>query len=76
MQQDSEKNAFSWVIVIFLCLSLGLAPYAPEPHLVEKIKMLIAGNLVKPIDVFDLLLHGAPWILLIYKIISTIRQKT
>jgi hypothetical protein len=29
--------------------------------------MLIDGTLVKPIDIFDLLLHAAPWVLLIIK---------
>jgi len=60
-----------WMIVIVSVLTIGLAPYAPEPHIVEKLKLLVAGNLVKPIDMFDFLMHGAPWVLLILK---TIRQ--
>ena len=48
---------------------LALAPFSPEPHLWEKLKMLAAGELVKPIDIFDLLLHGTPWILLLLKLI-------
>jgi len=55
-------------MVIMLSLTLGLAPFVPEPHIWEKLKMLAEGNLVKPIDIFDLLLHGAPWLLLIAKI--------
>jgi len=47
---------------------LGLAPFTPEPHLLEKLKMLIAGELVRPIDIFDLVLHGAPWVLLVLKL--------
>ena len=34
-------------------LFLGLAPFFPEPHLVEKTRMLINGTLVKPIDILD-----------------------
>ena len=48
------------------CLTLGLAPFTP-PHIVEKLGMLFAGKLVKPIDWFDLLMHGAPWLLLLAK---------
>jgi len=43
-----------------------LAPFKP-PHIVEKLQMLIRGDLVKLVDWFDLLFHGAPWILLILK---------
>lgn len=53
---------------IVLSLFLGLAPFLPEPHLIEKIGMLMSGELVKPLDMFDLLLHGAPWVLLLVKL--------
>jgi hypothetical protein len=56
-----------WIIVIIACLTLGLAPFTP-PHIVEKLRMLGEGKLVKPVDWFDLLFHGVPWILLIIKI--------
>lgn len=59
--------ALPWELVIIACLTLGLAPFAP-PHIVEKLQMLIQGKLVRPIDWFDLLLHGAPWAVLIAKI--------
>ena len=56
-------------ILIVACLTLGLAPFMPEPHLWEKLKMLTTGELAKPVDIFDLLLHGTPWILLIIKLV-------
>ena len=34
------------------------------PHLIEKLRMLSEGTLVKPIDIFDLLLHSVPLVLL------------
>jgi len=52
---------------------LGLAPFVPEPHLVQKLRMLMAGDLVKPIDIFDLLMHGAPALLLGVKFFRTRR---
>lgn len=65
-----------WSLVILACLTLGLAPFFPEPHIWEKLKMLAAGQLVKPIDIFDLLMHAAPFILLILKGIAAISGRT
>ncbi|MFP4600498.1 MAG: RND transporter [Persicimonas sp.] len=55
-----------WIYVIIACLTLGLAPFVP-PHIVEKIGMLANGELTRPIDIFDLFFHGAPWLLLLAK---------
>ena len=52
-----------------LAILLALAPFSPEPHLWEKLKMLFAGTLVRPIDIFDLLLHGTPLLVLVLKIL-------
>lgn len=60
---------------IVLSLFLGLAPFFPEPHLVEKIKMLANGELSKPIDMFDLLLHGTPWVLLLVKLSLLVKNR-
>ena len=57
-----------WNIVIIACLTLGLAPFAPEPHIWEKLKMLAGGTLVKPIDIFDLLMHAAPFLVAALKL--------
>jgi hypothetical protein len=62
-------------LLIVLCLSLGLAPFTPEPHLLEKLKMLASGELNELIDVFDLLLHGTPWLLLIIKLFLALPGK-
>ena len=63
-----------WSITILFCLTLGLAPFVPVPHLWEKLKMLYSGTLIRPIDWFDFLMHGAPWLLLILKIIFTFAE--
>lgn len=62
-----------WMPVILAAVLLGLAPFVPEPHLWEKLKMLAAGELVRPIDIFDLLMHGAPVALLVAKAILTVK---
>lgn len=57
-----------WPIVILAALTLGLAPFYPEPHIVEKLRMLAQGNLKRPIDIFDLAYHAIPWLLLVAKL--------
>ena len=55
-----------YAICIIACLTLGLAPFTPAPHLVEKIRWLATGaEVMRPIDWFDLALHGTPWVALI-----------
>ena len=61
-----------WGILIILAVLLGLAPFAPEPHIVEKLRMLTGGNLRRPIDIFDLFYHGLPILLLLAKILRTL----
>ena len=58
----------SWPIALVGCLTLGLAPFTPMPHIYEKIEMLVHGQLKMPIDIFDLLFHSVPWIVLSLKI--------
>jgi len=60
-----------WIYVIVFCLTLGLAPFAP-PHIWEKLQMLSRGELVRPIDWFDFVMHGAPWVILILKAIQSL----
>lgn len=52
-----------------VALVLGLAPFVPEPHLVEKLRMLAHGELTRPLDIFDLALHGTPAVVLVLKLI-------
>ena len=62
---------FKWLdnlslgMVLLLAILLGLAPFQPEPHLWEKLKMLAAGTLSKPIDILDLIMHGSGLVLLV-----------
>ena len=60
-------------LIVLACLTLGLAPFFPEPHILEKLKMLVAGNLVKPVDIFDLLMHAAPFAVLGLKLLRMTR---
>jgi hypothetical protein len=66
MTAGQAITALPWFVPIGLCLTIGLAPFTP-PHIVEKLQMLVQGRLVRPLDWFDLLLHAAPWLLLLAK---------
>jgi hypothetical protein len=59
-------DSLSWGVVALMCATLGLAPFNP-PHIVEKLGMLSRGELSRAIDWFDLVMHGAPWVLLVLK---------
>lgn len=69
------KNRLAWLdkfplsTLLIVTAFLGLAPFVPEPHVWQKLTMLAAGTLHKPIDIFDLFLHGTPWVLLGLKLV-------
>lgn len=54
------------LLIVAAVLMLG-APILPEPHLVEKARMLGDGRLTQPIDIFDVFWHLLPTILLVLK---------
>ena len=49
---------------------MALAPFSPEPHLVEKLRMLFGGELSKGIDIFDLFWHSVFLVLLALRLLS------
>ncbi len=51
-------------LLIVAAVVMLLAPFSPEPHLVEKFKMLRAGTLTRPLDIFDVFWHLLPSALL------------
>lgn len=60
-------NNLSFPVLIILAIFMGMAPFGAEPHLIEKWRMLMSGTLIKPLDIFDLLMHSTPLILLMIK---------
>lgn len=53
-------------ILLLASLTLGLAPFLPEPHLLGKLRWVLGGAVgMTAIDWFDLAMHGLPWVLLI-----------
>jgi hypothetical protein len=65
-----------WKFVIMFCLTLGLAPFFPEPHLFGKIRWVAGGAIgMQWLDWFDLFWHGTPWILLLRLIALKLLKK-
>jgi hypothetical protein len=65
-------DLISFNILIPITLLLGFAPFFPRPHIYEKLSMLKEGTLKKPLDIFDLLYHLSPFVLLLVKVVREI----
>ena len=56
----------NWKIIILLCLTLGMAPFLPEPHIWGKLKWISGGAIDMQVqDWFDVIFHGFPFLLLL-----------
>jgi hypothetical protein len=78
--QRSEAGLLLWLdkipltALVLAALALGLAPLTPEPHLWQKLRMLANGTLVRPIDIFDLVMHASVPLLLAVRLIRMARS--
>ncbi|WP_420317835.1 hypothetical protein [Ekhidna sp.] len=71
-----KKNKSKLGLAVALCLTLGLLPYFPEPHIWGKLKWIAGGAEGMGImDYFDTVLHGFPWVFLVIMIVKTIVKK-
>ncbi|HFC00363.1 MAG TPA: hypothetical protein ENJ53_06115 [Phaeodactylibacter sp.] len=65
-----------WKFVIMATLTMGLAPFYPEPHFFGKVRWVMGGAVgMGPMDWFDFIMHGLPWLLLLRLSVLTIFQK-
>ena len=70
------KSFMTWLanlpmsLLLVVAILAAVAPVVPEPHLWEKLKMLAAGELSRPIDIFDLIFHATPLALLVLKLVA------
>jgi hypothetical protein len=71
----SFLDQIPYPLLIVIAVLMLLAPFAPEPHLVEKWRMLRQGELRRPIDIFDVFFHLAPALLLLAKVIRDTRGR-
>ena len=63
-----------WLLIVLTIFMLG-APFVPEPHLIEKMRMLSEGTLSRPIDIFDVFWHLLPVALLAVKLARMKRRQ-
>ncbi len=62
-------------IILLLCLTLGLAPFFPEPHIWGKLRWIAGGaEGMQLMDWFDVLLHGIPFVLLLRYIVLRLKR--
>ncbi len=63
-------DQISWTFLLIAAAWLAIAPYPmePQPHLIQKLIMLSKGELVRPLDIFDLCMHSAPMVLIVIKL--------
>ncbi len=62
-------------LLFIMAVFMAFAPFQPEPHLVQKFDMLMAGKLSKPLDVFDFFWHLLPMTLLLTKFMLLQKEK-
>jgi hypothetical protein len=66
-----------YTIAIAFCLTLGLAPFFPEPHLWGKVKWILGGaEGMAAMDWFDFAMHGSPFVYLIFLMVADLRSRT
>ena len=62
--------------IILICLTLGLAPFFPEPYIVGKLRWIWGGAKgMTLLDWGDTLMHGAPWVILLFYLMRDIFKK-
>ena len=67
-------DRFPLVWLAVLAVWMLIAPLSPEPHVVEKIRLLSQGQLTRPLDIFDLLMHSTPLVLLLIRLVRLKRK--
>ena len=56
-------------------LTLGLAPFFPEPHIIGKVQWLLGGAKgMASMDWFDVILHGSPFVLLTISLVMKLKR--
>ncbi len=65
-----------YALIVLACVTLGLAPFVPEPHIVGKVRWILGGGRgMQLIDWWDTLQHGAPWLILLYFVTTDLIKK-
>jgi len=71
------KDLKKLLIPFLAVVTLGLAPFTPEPHFFGKMRWVLGGaEGMQAADYFDLIMHGAPWIYFMGSILLILYQRT
>ena len=70
----SILDKIPYSILIVIAVFMILAPFKPMPHVMEKLIMLKNGTLTRPVDIFDLIFHLIPTIILLLKIYRSVSK--
>ena len=73
MNKWIQKIPLVWLVLI--AGWLAIAPVQPEPHLLEKWRLLLNGELSRPIDWFDWLFHTLPLLVLGWRVVLALRSR-
>ncbi|HSR35856.1 MAG TPA: RND transporter [Desulfurivibrionaceae bacterium] len=65
----SFLDQIPYPLLLLIAGFMLIAPIFPMPHVVEKLIMLKNGTLKRPLDIFDLLFHLLPLVLLGLKLL-------
>jgi hypothetical protein len=80
IRSENKRSMLSWLdpipypLLILAAVFLLVAPVRPMPHVLEKLIMLKNGTLHRPIDIFDLIFHLVPTLLLGLKIVRSLTR--
>ena len=59
-----KKKLNNWKLWLIVSLTLGLAPFVPEPHIVGKVRWIMGGAVgMQALDWVDFVQHGFPFVL-------------
>lgn len=61
--------------LIVVAVFFAIVPLTGTPHLAEKSRMLLDGSLSRPIDIFDLVMHGTPVLILGIRLVRMALKK-
>ncbi len=67
-----RRHRGTLLLALIASLTLGLAPFYPQPHVYKQIVNLIEGRLEQAMDIFDLAMHGAPWVVLLVMLVRVV----
>lgn len=71
-----NKKIQNIVFAALFSATLGLAPFTPEPHVIQKWRWLLDGAVgMQAMDWFDLVMHSFPFLLLIFTIFDYFRSR-